>query len=221
MKRFLLLLILVGQSVTCFGWTLEYDKDDIKVYTREVKGSDFKAFRGTAIVNSSLINTIAHHVNLESMTNWLQDCAESELLSMVNEHQFYLYQRTDAPWPVSDRDYVLHMSIQQDPLSFVVTMPFEATTEVTKSSDDCVRVTSLSGYWRFTPLEAFKVLVEYETQADPAGSIPAWLANSFVVDQPLGTLQKLKERVESKTYTLPETMYFIQAPDQLFEHQTK
>ena len=94
---------------------------------------------------------------------------------------------------------------------YSVLMTFEAEIQASENNEDCVPVTQLKGYWRFTPKSLNRVLIEYETSADPAGDLPAWLANSFVVDQPYGTLKKLKQRVENNSYTLPEEMAFIKA----------
>lgn len=206
-----LVLIFIIFCSNSYAWNLEHDKNGIQIYTKDIAGSDFKAFRGKTIINSDLINVIAHQVNIESMSEWLQDCSKSELISQLNGQEIYIYQRTSAPWPVSDRDYVLHMKITQDPEDYSVLITFEASSEFSKSDVDCVQVTQLTGYWRFTPIEENKVLVEYETAADPAGQIPSWLANSFVVDQPLGTLKNIKKRVESKRYILPKDMSYIKA----------
>jgi hypothetical protein len=105
---------------------------------------------------------------------------------------------------------VLHSRIDQDPETLIVTMKFEASTQFSKSDQDCVPVTKLTGFWRFTPKNNGKIYVEYETHADPSGDIPSWLANSFVVDQPLGSLEKLRKRVEENSYVLPKEMAFIQ-----------
>jgi len=211
--RLIGLILCLLLSTAGFSWELEYDQDGIQIFTQTIEDSNFKAFRGTVTVNTHLLNVMAHHADLEAMTEWLQDCQKSELLSQHEGKHFYLYQQTSAPWPVSDRDYVLHMQIDQDPANFIITINFEATQTFNKSDKDCVPITELTGYWRFTPIEAGQVLIEYQTSADPAGDIPSWLANSFVIDQPLGTLKKLKERVESKEYSLPEALNYIKAPE--------
>jgi hypothetical protein len=208
----LFVLLIITLSTNTYAWDLEYDEDGIQIYTQDIAGSNFKAFRGTTTVNSDLINVIAHQVNIESMPEWLHDCSKSELISELNGQDMYIYQRTSAPWPVSDRDYVLHMNITQDPQDYSVLITFEASSDFAKTDSECVQVTKLTGYWRFTPTEADKVHIEYKTAADPAGQVPSWLANSFVVDQPLGTLKNLKKRVENKKYVLPETMSFIKTP---------
>ncbi|KZY44300.1 MULTISPECIES: START domain-containing protein [unclassified Oleiphilus] len=201
-------------ALTCSAnsWNLEHDDDGIKVYTQEIEGSSFKAFRGETSIKSSLHNLMAHHTDISAMELWLQDCAKSEVLRRISNKDFYIYQRTSAPWPVSDRDYVLHANIKQDPKTYAVTMTFEASTAVKQNHEDCVPVTQLTGYWRFTPQGDGYIFVEYETHADPSGDLPAWLANSFVVDQPLGTLEKMRRRVESNSYQLPKEMSYIIEP---------
>jgi len=215
MKIKLLSLLLTCLSVTpLLAWELEHDDEGIKIYTQEIEGSSFRAFRGETTVKSTLKNLVAHHTDIEQMKSWLQDCAESELIQKVSNNDFYIYQRTSAPWPVSDRDYVLHSKLDQDPHTFVVTMKFEASTQFSRSDEDCVPVTKLTGFWRFTPKLDGTIYIEYETHADPSGDLPAWLANSFVVDQPLGSLEKLRKRVEENTYELPKEMQFIKEPRQ-------
>jgi len=113
MKRILVCIVLLCLSVTDLSaWELEYDQDGIKVFTQVIEGSSFKAFRGEVFVETSLRNLVAHHTDIEQMKNWLQDCEESELIQKVSDRDFYIYQRTTAPWPVSDRDYVLHSKIK-------------------------------------------------------------------------------------------------------------
>ena len=194
------------------AWELEQEQDGIKIYTQEISGSSFRAFRGEVTVETTLRNLVAHHTDIKEMKNWLQDCEESQIIQQTSAQDVYFYQRTSAPWPVSDRDYVLHSHIEQDPNTFIVTMTFEASTRFSKSDEDCVPVIKLRGFWRFTPKEKGRIDVEYETHADPSGDIPAWLANSFVIDQPLGSLANLRARVESHHYEMPKGMNFIKEP---------
>lgn len=223
MQKAIYLSALLSTSLFCtssYAWELEHDDEGVKIYTQEMDKSSFKAFRGETNIRSSLTNIIAHHVDIESMELWLQDCTESEVLRKISDRELYVYQRTSAPWPVSDRDYVFYSKISQDPTTFAVTITFEASTAVNKNDEDCVPVTQLTGYWRYTPKADGYIHVEYETHADPAGDLPSWLANAFVVDQPLGTLEKMRKRVESNTYELPDEMSYIIEPPKL-EKATK
>lgn len=196
-------------ALPSFAWNLEVESEGVKIYTKEIPGSSFKAFRGEMTLQASLKSLAAHLMDAEAMADWLHDCSKSELISRLEGNEFIVYQEAEAPWPVSNRDYVLHSKIEQDPRSKVVLMSFTAMVEGEKRDDECVRVTDLNGFWRLTPQQGGLVYIEYETHADPGGALPAWLANSFVVDQPLNTLKNLAARVGTPSAVKAEELSFI------------
>ena len=59
-----------------------------------------------------------------------------------------------------------------------------------------VRVSKFEGFWQMRPVGEGQVEVIYQAHTEPGGSLPAWLANSFVVDVPLHTLLALRRLVE-------------------------
>ena len=182
-------------------WVLQKEQDGIRIYTRTVSGSDFAAFRGETVLDTDLSTLIAVHTDVDYVKDWLQDCTHSELIGEFDPEGYHAYFRTDAPWPVADRDYVLRYEIDQDPETYAVTLPFETEVAVRPESNECVRMTELTGFWKMTPLGDGRVSVVYEvSRADPAGSLPSWLANAFVVDQPFETLRKLRRQVEQAKY---------------------
>ena len=63
---------------------------------------------------------------------------------------------------------------------------------------DHTRVASLQGFWRFVPQGDGKVEVTYQVHTEPGGSVPSWLANSFVVDAPFNTLSGLRTLAEKR-----------------------
>ena len=61
-----------------------------------------------------------------------------------------------------------------------------------------VRVAKVEGLWKLTPKGPGQTEITYQVQTEPGGSVPSWLANSFVVDAPFNTLKGLRERAEKK-----------------------
>ena len=49
-----------------------------------------------------------------------------------------------------------------------------------------------------TPEGEGRIRVVYELHAEPGGQVPAWLANSFVIDAPYNTLLLLRRAAEAK-----------------------
>ncbi|MFE8069446.1 START domain-containing protein [Marinobacteraceae bacterium S3BR75-40.1] len=183
------------------GWTLRKEEDGIRVYTREVPGSEFQAFRGETVLDTRLSTLVAVHTDVAYVKDWLQDCTHSELIGKFDPKGYFAYFRTEAPWPVSDRDYVLRYEFEQDPESLAVELRFRSEVAMRPETDDCVRITELEGFWKMTPREDGAIDVVYQvTRADPAGSLPSWLANAFVVDQPFNTLKRLRRQVREDKY---------------------
>lgn len=198
-------LLMTANAMAESEWQLRKDSDDIKVFTRSLEGTDFDAFRGEVVLNTSLSTLMAVHTDVAYVKEWMKDCEESELLSELTPTGYTAYFKTDSPWPVKDRDYALRYNISQDPEDYSVTLSFTTEMGLVPQSDDCVRITKLSGFWKMTPLknnasEEPQVQVVYQVEADPGGSVPAWLANSFVVDQPYESLKKLRKRVKMDKY---------------------
>jgi hypothetical protein len=65
-----------------------------------------------------------------------------------------------------------------------------------------VRVSRVKGFWQLKPYEG-GVEVVYQVHSDPGGSVPAWLANSFVVDAPFNTLINLRKLAENSITSTP------------------
>ncbi len=206
----ILTLLVVVYSPLSPAWELARNSDGIKVYTELPRGSDFKAFYAVTHVQATLRQLVAMQLHLASQPDWIQDCEKSELVKRVSDREFYVYYVTHAPWPVDDRDYVLHSVIDQDPASLAVTVHFQGVDNMLGPTKNCVRAAEVKGFWRFTPEPGKQVKVEYQVHADPSGNVPAWLANSFVVDQPYQTLQKLREHLDDPQYKDVKTGFIIE-----------
>ncbi|WP_097458777.1 START domain-containing protein [Mangrovitalea sediminis] len=208
----LLSALLALHSLAASAWDLAKKNDGIEVYTELPKGSEFKAFYAITHVHASLHQLVAMQLHLDSQPDWIQDCKKSELVKRVSDREFYVYYVTHAPWPVDDRDYVLHSVIDQDPKSLVVTVNFQGVDNVLARTQSCVRAAKVEGFWRFTPEPGHQVKVEYQVHADPSGDVPAWLANSFVVDQPFQTLEKLRQHVDDPRYRNARVAFITEPP---------
>lgn len=198
----MLSLSLLPQTVSASDWQeVRYDKDeDIRVYTRKVKGSDFKAFRAVTRVNSTLTGLVALLEDADVAKDWVFKCRRMELIESVSPTQSYYYMITDMPWPVKNRDSVSLATVTQNADTGQVRVNITAANDIKKSKKGYVRIHEMTGYWLFTSLEAGLVEVIYEAHADPGGGLPSWLVNSFVVDAPLNTLRGLREKIGNEAY---------------------
>jgi hypothetical protein len=193
-------------------WALAKDKQGIKVYTRKVEDIDFKEFKGVVTVETSLAGLVALLCDTEALPDWMANCTRVDLLEQISERETYTYTLSKAPWPVSNRDSILHNVISQDEDTGVVTITQTGKPDHIEPKKNVVRVQQIKSIWQFTPKPGAQVEVVYQALSDPSGALPAWLVNSAVVSQPYDTLLKLQKVIRQEKYQ-KATLAFIQEPD--------
>jgi len=98
---------------------------------------------------------------------------------------------------VSDRDVTTRATLSFDARSGVRRLEWQATDqEGPPAKEGVVRVKDSSGAWTFTPLDGAATRVTYESHSDLAGSVPAWLINSLMIETVVDNLARLRTRVQ-------------------------
>ena len=92
------------------------------------------------------------------------------------------------PWPVTGRDVVIHVTTEKTADGTVIRHLKADPTYIPEEKGQ-IRVPKLVGEWKLQPKGQGVTEVTYQVETEPGGSIPSWLANSFVVDAPLNTLR--------------------------------
>jgi len=192
-------LILVPQQ-NAFAWELAKKGKGITVHTREVDGSDFKEYRAVMNIKTSLSSLIALVADISAYPSWIHTCQEGKLLKRISLKEIYAYTINTAPWPVSDRDAIVHNTIIQNNEDRSVIIRIIGVPDYIPPTKGMVRVKMIDGYWRFTPLENSMVQVIYQVHNDPGGDLPPWLVNSVVVSQPYNTLVNMQKIVLRPKY---------------------
>lgn len=210
MKGSSIILLMILFLLTSFDsddastWVLQKNEHGIKVYTREVNGSDIKEVRVVNRVRSSLSGLVALLLDSKNYVNWIYACSQSHPIKEVSATEMYNYQVTDFPWPVSDRDLVCNFKVSQDAATKVVAFNKTGVLGFVPEKSSYVRIKNFQSNYRLTPLSADSVQVELEMKVDPGGEIPTWLINSNIVMAPYkSTVSMLKEipKYQSASYS--------------------
>lgn len=189
-----LLLALSGAAQAADDWNLAYDREGIRVYLSAAAGSPYQQFRGVSTMKASVRTLTDLQENLRVACKWLYACAEMRLLE-VDGDSTWVYLTTDLPWPTMPRDIVLKVTTE---LRDDGTLLRHLRTDPGKVPEvaGLIRVQRLTGEWVMKPLGERQTEVTYQLKADPAGDVPGWLANRFVVDAPVVTLRTLRAVAE-------------------------
>jgi len=174
-------------------WKLAKEKNGIKVYTRVVKEGTLKEFKAVMDITASMSDVKKVLLDINGYAKWQHKCMVSKLLKKVSDTEMYTYTKVDTPWPVTDRDLVLKYNIK-NPSSKEFRIDFKAYPKYIGTKDDAVRLPYCTGYWSVKALSNGKVRVTNQAHSSAGGSVPAWLANSGVVDSPYNSFYNLKKK---------------------------
>jgi hypothetical protein len=175
-------------------WKLARDEDGIKVYLNSAPGSQYQSFRGVARIKADVQTLSYLQENLTIACKWLYACADMRLLKVDGDSTF-VYLTTALPWPAATRDMVLKVQTEQGDDGSVL-RHLSAVNDMEPTVPGMIRVEQLQGIWQMVPKGERETEVTYQLQAEPAGDIPSWLANRFVIDAPMVTLKTLRAVAE-------------------------
>jgi hypothetical protein len=179
------------------GWQRIVKEDGITVSTKDVPGRGFPTFRGVGLIYANIFDVMAVLSDIKRYPEWVENCKTARLLKKYNELERVIYQRTDAPWPISDRDSVNRSRVVVDLKRKTVNIKFWAVkSRAMPKVDGVVRMEDLRGHYLLTAVSENRTRIDFKVDADPAGMIPTWLAKLATRRLPLHSIQRLRKQVK-------------------------
>ncbi len=195
---------LVGsQGLTRTAWAQEdgewkhlMTENGVVVWVRDEPGRTVPVFKGIGTVDAGMFECLAVLDDTARHTEWMSNCKVSKVVKAVDEFERYVYNRTKAPWPVSDRDVVVHGTIQGSVAKREVWSRFQSVSlPAMPPQDGCVRMPRLRGYYRLQALDEKRTRITYQIDADSGGMLPEWLVARTVRKLPIDTVVGLRTQV--------------------------
>lgn len=190
-------------------WKLQKHEQGISVYTRMAENSKFKELKSVTQYKASLSAVIAMINDRASYPNWVYRCGECKVIKKISATDLYQYQTVVAPWPVENRDFVVHYQLSQDPKTKVINIHSSCHPNFYPLQEKHVRIQEFRAQWIISPLPNGYVNVEYQLLVNPGGNIPAWLVNLAVVDGPFETALGMKEWIKKDIYQQAKLPYIV------------
>jgi hypothetical protein len=183
-------------------WELVKSSDGIVVDRRAVPGSPLKEFRGRAVIDAPIADILAVFSDVDRATEWMDSCNGARVVDDIDDRHKLVYNRTHAPWPVSDRDAVLHNIVHFDEADRRVELQFwSVQSDKAPPVKGVVRMPFLRGHWKLWPsADGQSTRVEYQVHANPGGALPEWLVNYVSRDLPFKTIEGLRAQTRRRQY---------------------
>ncbi len=186
-----ILLLLLSHPCFSQNWKLEKDQNNIKVYTADANNSSFKLVKVEATLPGTYAKLISILTNVDDFSDWIYHNKFCKLVKKFTPNDFIYYSEIEMPWPVSNRDVLIHLQIKTDSLPRFLIVTGRAEKGIIPDIPTKVRVPRYLANWKITVPAPNKLHISYTLELDPGGSLPSWVVNSFAEKGPFGTFSNL------------------------------
>lgn len=203
---FCILFSILSTSLTAQkDWELKSDKDGIKVYYK--KTTTVHEVKLVTSIQSSLSGIIQLFSEVENYPRWGYKVTSAKLLKKVSDHEMYYHSKFDFPWPMDDRDAVMHTKLEQDAKTKTIYSISTASPKFIPDEKNYLRMTNSNTKWTIIPGNNGWLYVEYYIYSSPGGNIPDWLVNMAIDVGPRETIKNMKTILKQPTYKNAKLAY--------------
>lgn len=202
LSLFLSSLAQVNAQENTHNWELVKDENDIKVYLRNLRYSDYKEFRGRMMLNTNMEELLSFINNASYCPAWRYKC-----IQMLNLSDGYIYKLSSLPWPLNNRYTVMQSKLQFDKKNNIYTLHLkniqrkqlpEHIQAQLPEQENTVQMRYSDGFWQFKLNDSSNIDITYQMHGDPAGVIPSALANQGITNAAFVTLSNLKNHFSAR-----------------------
>ena len=188
--------------IVCLGfahqtkWELKKDADGIQVYTGASQESKFKRFKAITNIKAVPQDVAKIITDVEHNSTWVQNVKPGKIVKRFSENEFLFTQEIEMPFPFTNR-FMIQRCVTTTFPDGSVRVDMTDENDAFKYDGDLVVIPISKGYWLLKPNGNTSDL-EYSFLVDPGGNIPAWVVNSFLVDNPFNSTKNLKTLLAKK-----------------------
>ncbi len=176
------------------GWQKIKDEEGILVYSATVSGSDIIKVKTEVIIAAPLARIRRILDDAPRRNLWVPYLEQSKVLQYMSDTQRLEYSHFDAPWPISDRDFVYQIRLRrQHPDRLVFQMRSEQSP-LMPERPGIVRANLIESLYTLTALHPQQTRVQLVFHADLRGWLPVWLINIIQRRLPFLMLKNLRAR---------------------------
>lgn len=210
MKRRAFLSLLICSAAWAADWEEVGEADGVKVYRRSLPDRAINSVKGTGIVDAPVHKVALVLLDDAHAPDWVDSLAEARVVRVVHPTEYIEYNHVAMPLVVSDREFVTRVTMQVDAAKKTVTMKsVPADDPLVKVNDARVRG-QLSALYVLESIEnGTKTRLSVEVDADPKGSLPAWVVNFFQKDWSRDTIRGIRSQAKKKLDVPKEFTHFL------------
>jgi hypothetical protein len=186
-----LCLAIASTAFSQYSWKLSKDKDGIRVYQSAVAHSNYKSIKVECTMEGNYDKLMAVLSDVGHQKDWVYNNKRSYMLKRISPYEYYYYSETSLPWPMSNRDAAVHLKMSKDSFNRFLKINAVSEPNYIPEENGKVRVPRSDISWYVTMPTPKTISIVYIFDAEPGGSLPAWLVNMFADKAPYESFKKL------------------------------
>lgn len=203
MKWFLVLCCCVtGFHLSVSGqeeWSLQKEKDGIKLSTRKSAVSAFNDVRVQADLPGTIDQLSAMLLDVERYPEWAYATQKASVYKKISATKLIYYSEINVPWPATDRFFYAMFELKKNAAAGTLDLVSASLPDFGPAPPNLIRVPHSKGTWHAYAIPGKQIHVDYYLELDPGKALPAWILNLFSSKGPMDTFEKIRERMKSMT----------------------
>jgi hypothetical protein len=191
-------LILSGQVNGQDNWTLQKDKDGIKISSRKTKSSTFNDIRVELDLPGNMEQLAAILLDVSKYKDWSYATKKSLLVKKLGPGNLIYYSEIEVPWPATNRYFYANFELKRNPVEPSIQVIAVNLPDYEPATKDLVKVPFTRGVWNITMKSKNSIHVDYTLELNPGGSLPAWILNLFSTKGPWETFVNIKRMMSER-----------------------
>ena len=170
-------------------WVLKKDKNQIKVYLRNLDYNS-QQYRAETIVEADINSVSSHILDFNNSFKWMYKLKSSKILSKKSDSLFYVYFTVKMNWPLKNRDLVSDVIVSKTENKVIIEL--NSVPGYIEINPNFERIKDTKSVWKIEYLTKNKTKVSLQSYAVIEG-IPTFISDFFILESPLYSLNNLKD----------------------------
>jgi hypothetical protein len=191
-------VLFVGFNRNSYGqenWTLQKEKDGIKISSRHSSTSAFNDIRVELDLPGNIDQLARILLDIKKYKEWSYATKVSELVKQLGPGRLIYYTEIEVPWPATNRYLYANFELKQDTAKQSLRLIAVSLPDYGPVPKDLMKVTFSRGTWNVTTISGKSIHVDYTLELNPGGTLPAWVLNLFSTKGPMESFENIKNKM--------------------------
>ncbi len=177
------------------NWTLQKEKDGIRISSRHAAASPFNDIRVELDLPGNIDQLAAILLDIKKYKDWSYATKVSELIKQLAPGKLIYYTEIEVPWPATNRYFYADFDLKKNPADQSMQVIAVNIPDYGPAPKDLLKVTYSRGVWNITTTSKKTIHVDYTLELNPGGSLPGWVLNLFSTRGPMESFGNIKRKM--------------------------